>query len=299
MRCFPNSVLESNQSPHAHPVSEARRPLGMAAGLTALIFIAETVGGYYSGSVALLSDAGHVFMDLSALGFALFAMVLADRPVSDRRTFGLHRLEVLAAFLNGGLLIGMALWIVWESAKRFSSTALPQVGPMAAIGSVGLVANLGVAWVLHGYSKSDLNMRAAFLHVASDALASVGVVVGAGVISLTGWTFVDPLAGMAIALTILVNAVRLLREALNLLLEGVPTHLDVAEVEKTICSIEGVRGIDDLHLWGLCSHLTSLSAHVRVDAALLGHPTPILNTLHDRLKEKHAITHTTIQLISN
>ncbi len=298
MRCFPDSALENKQSNHAHPVAGARRPLGIAAGLTGFIFFVELAGGYYTGSLALLSDAGHVFMDLTALGFALIAMILVDRPVSDRRTFGLHRLEVLAALANGGLIVGMAVWIMWESAGRFSSTSIPRVGPMAVLGGAGLIINLVVAWLLHGFSKSDLNMRAAFLHVASDALASVGVIAGAGLISVTGWTFVDPLVGMGIALAILVNAGRLLREAVNLLLEGVPNHLDLAQVEKTIRSVDGVHAVDDLHLWGLCSHLTSLSAHIQVDAAHLTHPAPILNTINTLLQEKHAITHTTIQLES-
>ncbi|MBP9699432.1 MAG: cation transporter, partial [Elusimicrobia bacterium] len=205
-------------------------------------------------------------------------------------------LEVLAALANGGLIVGMAVWIMWESAGRFSSTSIPRVGPMAVLGGAGLIINLVVAWLLHGFSKSDLNMRAAFLHVASDALASVGAILGAGLISVTGWTFVDPLVGMGIAVAILLNAGRLLREAVNLLLEGVPTHLDLAEVENTLRSVDGVRAVDDLHLWGLCSHLTSLSAHIQVDAAHLTHPAPILNTINTLLQEKHAITHTTIQL---
>lgn len=298
MRCFHDSALESKHSNHGHPVTGARKPLGIAAGLTGFIFIVELAGGFYSGSLALLSDAGHVFMDMTALGFALVAMILADRPISDRRTFGLHRLEVLAAAVNGSLLVGLAVWILWESLGRLSSPAIPRVGPMAVLGGVGLLVNLVVAWLLHGFSKSDLNMRAAFLHVASDALASVGVIAGAGLISVTGWTFVDPLVGMAIAVAILVNAGRLLREALNLLLEGVPHHLDLAEVEKSLLSVDGVHAVNDLHLWGLCSHLTSLSAHVRVDVTHLAQPAPLLNTINTLLKEKHAITHTTIQLES-
>jgi cobalt-zinc-cadmium efflux system protein len=298
MRCFHDSALENKRSNHAHPSTGARRPLGIAAGLTGFIFIVELVGGYYSGSLALLSDAGHVFMDLTALGFALTAMILADRPVSDRRTFGLHRVEVLAALANGLLIAGLAVWILWESAGRFSSSSIPRVGPMAVLGGVGLIINLVVAWLLHGFSKSDLNTRAAFLHVVSDALASVGVIAGAGLISVTGWTFVDPLVGMGIAVAILVNAGRLLREALNLLLEGVPHHLDLAEVEKSLLSVDGVHAVNDLHLWGLCSHLTSLSAHVRVNVTHLAQPAPLLNTINTLLKEKHAITHTTIQLES-
>lgn len=284
---------------HSHHHTEAglsKSALLFAVSLTSITLVAEVAGGFYSHSLALLSDAGHVFMDLTALLFALLALSLAARPTSDRRTFGLHRIEVLAALTNGLSVVGLALWIFWESVGRLSSTLLPRVVPMATIGILGLIVNVIVAWRLHDFSQRDINLRAVFLHVASDALASVGVVIGALVISLTGWTFVDPVVGIVIALIILVNAVSLLRDALNLLLEGVPRHLQLNEIEATIRAVPGVVRVDDLHLWGLCSHLSTLSAHVKVHPSALADTGALLKAINTPLREKFHITHTTFQL---
>ncbi len=284
---------------HPHHHTEAglsKSALLFAVSLTAVTLIAEVAGGFYSHSLALLSDAGHVFMDLTALLFALFALALAGRPTSDRRTFGLHRIEVLAALTNGLSVVGMAFWIFWQSVGRLSSSVLPRVAPMATLGLLGLLVNILVAWRLHDFSQRDINMRAVFLHVASDALASLGVVIGALVIHQTGWTFVDPLVGIAIALIILVNAVGLLRDAVNLLLEGVPRHLHLNEIEAAIRAVPGVLRVEDLHLWGLCSHLSSLSAHVKVHPHLLGDTGALLTAINTPLREKFHITHTTLQL---
>jgi len=284
---------------HHREAGLSKSALLFALSLTSVTLLAEVAGGFYSRSLALLSDAGHVFMDLTALLFALFALSLAGRATSDRRTFGLHRIEVLAALTNGLLVVGVALWIFWESATRLSSPEMPRVVPMAALGVLGLLVNIIVAWRLHSFSQKDINVRAVFLHVASDALASVGVVIGAGIISLTGWRFVDPLVGMAIAVIILVNAVGLLKDALNLLLEGVPRHLQLHEIEAAILAVPGVVRVEDLHLWGLCSHLSSLSAHVKVHRDVLTDSGALLNAINTPLREKFHITHTTLQLEPN
>ncbi|MBK8575331.1 MAG: cation transporter [Elusimicrobia bacterium] len=283
----------------AHHHSESGRSksaLLFAVGLTAVTLVAEGLGGLYSHSLALLSDAGHVFMDLTALLFALFALSLSTRPTSDRRTFGLHRIEVFAALTNGFLVILLAFWIFWESVERLSSAVVPRVVPMATLGFLGLLVNIVVAWRLHHLSRRDINIRAVFLHVASDAMASLGVVIGAVVISQTGWTFVDPLVGIGIALIILANAAGLLRDAFNLLLEGVPKHLNLQEVKAAIRAVPGVASVEDLHLWGLCSHLSSLSAHVKVHPHALKDPNALLNAINSPLREQFHITHTTLQL---
>lgn len=280
---------------HAGP-GVSKSSLLFAMGLTSVTLIAEIIGGLYSHSLALLSDAGHVFMDLTALLFALFALTLAGRPTSDRRTFGLHRMEVLAALINGVFVVGLAFWIFWESVGRLSSTVIPRVVPMATLGVLGLIVNIVVAWRLHALSRRDLNIRAVFLHVASDALASLGVVIGALVIYKTKWTFVDPMVSIAIALIILVNAAGLLRDAFNLLLEGVPRHLRLEEVEAAIRAAPGVASVEDLHLWGLCSHLSSLSAHVKVHPDALADTGALLEAINTPLREKFHITHTTFQL---
>jgi cobalt-zinc-cadmium efflux system protein len=280
---------------HSEP-GLSRSALLFAASLTAVTFLAEITGGFYGRSLALLSDAGHVFLDLTALLFALFALSMAGRPTSERRTFGLHRIEVLAALTNGCLVVGMAVWIFWESVNRIGSTEIPKVVPMATLGVIGLLVNIVVAWRLRPFSRHDINLRAVFLHVASDALASVGVVIGALVIYRTGWSFVDPMVGFLIAVVILVNAVGLLRDALNLLLEGVPRHLRLLEVEAAICAVPGVNRVEDLHLWGLCSHFSSLSAHVKVHPDALKDTGALLGAINDPLREKFRITHTTLQL---
>jgi cobalt-zinc-cadmium efflux system protein len=284
-------------SPHRHAdAGPSRSALLFAVSLTALTCVVEGVGGFYSRSLALLSDAGHVFLDTTALLFALVALSMAGRPPSDRRTFGLHRIEVVAALINGCLVVGMAFWILWESLGRIGSTAVPRAVPMAALGLFGLLVNLIVAWRLHRFSQRDLNLRAAFLHVASDALASLGVVIGALIIYKTGWSLVDPLVGIGIALIILANAVGLLREAFNLLLEGVPRHLRLQEVEAAIRAVQGVSRVEDLHLWGLCSHLSSLSAHVKVHPDALADTGTLLESINAPLREKFRITHTTLQI---
>lgn len=274
----------------------SKSALVFALGLTAVTLVAEVFGGIYSRSLALLSDAGHVFMDLTALLFALFALSLAGRPTSDRRTFGLHRIEVLAALTNGFLVVIVAFWIFWESIERLSSPVVPRVLPMATLGVLGFLVNIAVAWRLHSLSRRDINIRAVFLHVASDAMASLGVVIGAAVISQTGWTFVDPLVGIAIAVIILVNATGLLRDAFNLLLEGVPKHLKLKEVEAAIRAVPDVVSVEDLHVWGLCSHLSSLSAHVKVRPNGLKDTRALLNAINSPLRERFHITHTTLQL---
>ncbi len=283
---------------HSHALSSVRPRslLLFAAVITGLTFAVELAGASYSRSMALLSDAGHVLMDFSALLISLFAMGLAERPVSDRRTYGLHRLEVLAALVNGLLVLGLAAGIVIGSLSRLKSGVPPRVGPMVALGAVGLVANLFVAWKLHGYSSLDINIRASFLHLLSDALASVGVIGGGALIALTGWTAVDPLVGIAIAAVILVNALRLLRDALNLLLEGVPPGLHVPEMVKALEAVPGVVRVEDVHVWGLCSHLVSLSARVTLDANRMREQHVLLKSLTGILQNRFRIGHATIQL---
>lgn len=286
---------------HRHAVSTARprRVLVFAAVLTGATFLVELWGARRSGSVALLSDAAHVFMDFGGLLFSYFAVTLAERPASDRRTFGLHRLEVLAAVFNGLLVSGVALGIAWKSLHRFHGTAsLPGTGLMMGLGLAGLAANVAVAAALHGPSRTDVNLRGSFLHVASDALASVGVIGAGALISATGWRAVDPLVGLLIAALILGSALPLLRESMNLLLEGVPAGLHVSEVTAALRALPGVLRVEDVHVWGLCSHLVSLSARVILEPARMNEQPRVLSALQALLREKFSIGHSTLQLES-
>lgn len=286
---------------HRHAVSTARprRVLVFAAVLTGATFLVELWGARRSGSVALLSDAAHVFMDFGGLLFSYFAVTLAERPASDRRTFGLHRLEVLAAVSNGLLVSGVALGIAWKSLHRFHGTApLPGTGLMMGLGLAGLAANVAVAAALHGPSRTDVNLRGSFLHVASDALASVGVIGAGALISATGWRAVDPLVGLLIAALILGSALPLLRESMNLLLEGVPAGLHVSEVTAALRALPGVLRVEDVHVWGLCSHLVSLSARVILEPARMNEQPRVLSALQALLRERFSIGHSTLQLES-
>lgn len=283
---------------HAH-AEDGRRPLralGVAVALTGLVFVAELWGGLRSGSLALLSDAGHMLMDFLGLLITLAALRFSTRPASTRRTFGLHRVEVLAAAANGLLVSCLAGALLWESALRLRRPSLPSLAPMMGVAALGLVANLLVAARLRGAARSDLNLRGALLHVTSDALASVGVLAAALLMRATGWAVLDPLVGVGIAAAILVNAFRLLRDALNLLLEGVPGHLRLDDVLAAVRAVPGVSDVSDSHLWGLCSHVVSLSAHVKVDPARWDDQRQLQREIADLLRDRFGIRHVTLQL---
>ncbi|MBL0058813.1 MAG: cation transporter [Elusimicrobia bacterium] len=285
---------------HQHAeTGRARFPLLFAAGVTAVIFGLELWGGLHSRSLALLSDAGHMLMDLTGILLTLFAVQLSSRPVSHRRTFGLHRLEVLAAFGNGILISMVAVGILWESARRMGSPEMPRLGTMMGVGTAGLAANLWVAWTLRRFAGGDINLRGAFLHAASDALASVGVIAGGAAMALTGWPLIDPLVGVGIAVIILWNALRLLKEALNLLLEGVPRTLRLDHVLAALTATPGVVRVTDAHLWGLCSHLVSLSAHILLAPDRWADQRAVLHQLGEMLRSRFGIHHVTLQLESS
>lgn len=283
---------------HAH-IEDGHRPLsslGFAVGLTGLVFAVELWGGLRSGSLALLSDAGHMLMDFLGLLITLAALRVSTRPASTRRTFGLHRLEVLAAAANGLLVSCLAGALLWESVLRLRRPVMPALAPMLGVAAVGLTANLLVAARLRGVARTDLNLRGALLHVTSDALASVGVLGAALLMRLTGWAVLDPLVGIGIAAAILINAFRLLRDALNLLLEGVPRHLRLDDVLTAVRTAPGVSRVSDLHVWGLCSHVVSLSAHVEVEPSRWDDQRQLQRDIADLVKERFGIGHVTLQL---
>jgi len=260
--------------------------------------VAETVGGWISGSLALLSDAAHMLTDASALGLAVVAAYLATRPADDKRTFGFRRAEVLAAQLNVGALVVLSAWIAWEAVDRLRHPGEPvALGVMAAVAGVGLAANLSILWFLHG--EDGLNTRSAFLHVVSDTLSSVGVLAGAG---LMLWrpdlTWIDPALSLVIACLILVGALRLILEITDILMEAVPKHIDVAAVQKQMESADGVVAVHDLHVWCISSGMVALSAHLVVSADGLGNNDAILTQVKKHLRHTFGIDHTTLQIES-
>jgi cobalt-zinc-cadmium efflux system protein len=279
-----------------HAATHRPRTLLIGAVLvTAVMFVAELIGGFWTNSVGLLSDAGHMFMDLSALVFSLVALTLAGRPVSERRTFGLHRLEVFAAFLNGAFVTGVAVWILIESWNRLKDPPDVKTGPMLVFAVTGLIVNLVVAWKLHGFAGKDINIRGAFLHVLSDALASLGVVAAGILIRTTGILAFDPAAGIFVAAVIVINATRLLKESVEILLEGVPKHINLNEVIRAMESVGGVRRVEDTHIWNICSHISSFSAHVTLASDGIGRQRDILEEINGLLHDRFHIVHSTIQ----
>jgi len=238
----------------------------IAIALTAVTLLAEVIGGFWTNSLALLSDAAHVFLDLFALILSLTAVKLASLPVSDRHTFGFHRSEVFASFINGLTVFLMALGILYEAWGRFADPQEVKSLPMLVIAVIGLAMNLLAAKALHSHSHDDLNVKSAFLHVVGDAAASVGVIAGGVIMYYTGWYQLDALISVGIGLLILAGAGRGLRDSVHILMEGTPRGLELSEVATAIRGIDGVGDVHHLNIWTVCSHILSLSVHVDIDS---------------------------------
>ena len=266
--------------------------------LTAATLIAELAGGIWTNSLALLSDAAHVFLDLFALLLSLGAIKLASYPVSDTRTFGWHRMEVFASFINGSTVFLIALIICYEALGRVVHPEAVKSLPMMLIAAVGLTMNLFAAGALHSHSHDDLNVRSAFLHMVGDAAASVGVIVGGIVMYFTDWYLLDALISVGIGFVIFWGSWRVVRESLHILLEGVPRGIDVREVAEAIREIDGVEEVHHLNIWTICSHIIALSGHVVIPPSFRGEHGGMLRKIEERLFERFHISHTTLQLES-
>ena len=264
--------------------------------LTLCTFVAEVAGGIWTNSLALLSDAAHVFLDLFALFLSLAAIKLAGYPASDTRTFGWHRMEVFASFINGASVFLIALGIFYEAWGRLFRPEEVKSIPMFAIAAVGLVMNLVAAGALHQHSHDDLNVRSAFLHVIGDAAASVGVILGGIAIWLTGWYVLDPIISVGIGGVIFWGSWRVIRESVHILLEGVPRGMSIAGVTETIRGVEGVNDVHHLNIWTICSHILALSAHVDVRPDFKSTQAEVLRRIEDILLERYHISHTTLQV---
>jgi cobalt-zinc-cadmium efflux system protein len=275
---------------------EARRLL-MAILITAAILIAEVVGGILSNSLALLSDAGHMFTDMFALGLSYFGIWAACRPASDRASFGYHRVEILTALGNGSILFLLACVIVWEAVQRMVDPPVVHAPLMLVIATIGLIANGISVGLLTGHG-CNLNLRAARWHVLGDAISSLGVIVAGGLIWLTGWLILDPLLSIGIAVIIVIGAARVLKESVDVLLEATPAGLRLADVSGTISEIRGISAVHDLHVWSITTGMIALSGHVVVESPWLGRTDELLNRIKIKLKEEFRIEHTTIQVES-
>jgi cobalt-zinc-cadmium efflux system protein len=274
--------------------SRSRAALSITLGLTAGFMVLELVAGWWTGSLALIADAGHMLTDAAALALALFASWIAARPPTPAKTYGYYRAEILAALVNAVVLLVVSGGILYESWQRILAPSAVLAVPMAVVAAAGLGVNVVCAWLLHHGARESLNVRAAYLEVVSDALSSLAVLVAAGVVITTGLTVADPLASAAIALLIVPRTWRLLRQAVNVLLEGTPAHLELAEIESAMRRVPGVRRVHDLHVWTLTSGREAMSAHVVV--ADVRESERLLEALHAVLHAHFGIDHTTIQL---
>jgi cobalt-zinc-cadmium efflux system protein len=278
---------------HDHRAS-SRRALTTVLVLTVAFTVVEIVGGFVTDSLALLADAGHMLSDTFAIGLALVALTLASRPSTPRRSFGFQRAEILAAFVNGLTLVLISGWIIWEAVGRFRDPPDVLGGWMLAIAATGLVVNTVSALILARSEHESLNVRAAFRHVLADLLGSAGVIVAAVVILLTGWTTVDPLVSVAIALLILGSAWGVLRDSTAILMEQAPSGVDADAVAQAITDVPGVTSVHDLHVWTITSGFDALSAHVLVGRGQDCHG--LRREIERVLEARFEITHTTLQV---
>lgn len=283
---------------HALPATTKERSLRWALVLTSAFLIAEVVGGVVLNSLALLSDAAHMFTDVAALAIALAAIRIARRPADQRRTFGYHRFEILAAAFNALLLFGVAGYILFEAWQRWRQPEEVQTTGVLVVAALGLVVNLASMWMLRSGKDASLNVKGAYLEVWSDMLGSIGVIVGAIVIRVTGWNWVDSVIAVAIGLWVLPRTWVLLKDTLNILLEGVPEGIDIAAVRQSLLGLPGVLGVlgvHDLHVWAVTSGRPSLTVHLVHDPGVAA-PTELLERAREVLAAEHHIIHTTVQL---
>ena len=279
---------------HEHDRAAGARALRITLALTATFTVAEVVGGLLTDSLALLADAGHMLSDDLSLALALGAIWLAGRPPTTRRTFGYQRAEILAALVNGLALVGISVWISVEGIDRLSDPPDVEAGAMLAVAILGLGVNAAGVTILHRHGGDSLNVSAALRHVLADLLGSLGVIVAALVILITGWEYADPLVSLAIAVLILASSWSILRDAVAILLEASPQGVDVAEVGRTMASAEGVVQVHDLHVWTITSGFPALAAHVIVGAETDCHAKR--RQLETLLHERFGLDHTTIQV---
>ena len=282
---------------HTHGAGRAanRRRMAIALGVNALLLVAGVVGALVFGSVALLADAGHVLSDVGAIALGLFAAAMAARPASGRRTFGLHRGEILAALVNGVLLVAVAVIVFVEAIGRLSDPPSIEGVGVLVIGLVGLAGNGVATAVLIAGDREDLNLEGVLRHSAADALGSLGVVVSALVVLATDWRYADPIAGLLIGVLVLIGSWGLVRDAFEVLMESAPAGIDVQEVGRAMAAVPGVREVHDLHVWTVTAGFPALAAHVMSDPA--EDADEVRRRVEALLHERFEIEHTTLQVM--
>jgi cobalt-zinc-cadmium efflux system protein len=286
--------LHGHQHDHSDARDRNRVRLACTLGLTLVVMVAEIVGGWLSGSLALLADAGHMFSDAAALGLSLFAIWVAQRPPTPQHTYGYYRAEILATLVNGSTLVAISIFIFVEALERVRTPPEVQGGLMAVVAGIGLLVNLVGLALLHAGRKDSLNIRGAWLHLLTDALGSVSALLAAGLIWRFGWYWVDPVASVLIGLLVIYSSYDLLRESINILMEGTPRHLNVDELQQALAAVAGVAAVHDLHVWTITSGMVSLSAHIVADDSRAARE--LLDDVHATLHDRFGIEHSTIQI---
>ena len=286
---------------HDHDHGLNRAPLGqrdllIALAITLLMMVVEIIGGLLSNSLALLSDAGHMLTDNLAILLSFFAIKFAGMPANERKTFGFYRLEILAAFVNGVVLVLLSIIIIYQAYLRMVHPQPVHGSMMLVVAFIGLVANVIGALFLIKHSHASLNIRAAYLHILGDALSSVGVVIGGVIIFYTGWYLIDPILSILIALVIIYGSWSLVRESVNILLEAAPAHINIDAIADEIAKIKGVKEAYHIHLWTITSGVYSLSAHVIIDDQLVSSSRAVVDEIRSLLLRKFNVLHCTLQL---
>jgi cobalt-zinc-cadmium efflux system protein len=273
-----------------------RKDLLIALSITLVMMVAEVIGGLLSNSLALLSDAGHMLTDNLALLLSFFAMKFGSMPATERKTFGFYRLEILASFVNGVVLVLISFYIMYQAYLRLVHPQPVQGMLMLIVAIIGLVAHIIGAFFLFKHSHSSLNIRGAYLHIVGDALSSIGVVIGGIIIIYTGWYLIDPILSFLISLVIIYGSWSLVKESVNILLESVPAHINIETVAAELAKVKGVREAYHIHAWTITSGVYALSAHVLIDDQPVSGSRELLDTIRALLADRFKVLHSTIQL---
>jgi cobalt-zinc-cadmium efflux system protein len=291
------AVTQAHAHAHLHGITHATpRRLAVALFVTLAFVIVEALAGWQANSLALLTDAAHNFSDAFALGLSWAALQLSFRPSNTQRTYGYHRAGILAAFVNAATLGAISLAIVYEAAQRLFNSPEVHEQPIIVVAALGFCVNLAIALSLQRASRDDVNMRSTFIHFAGDALATIGVLAAGIGIALSGWRWLDPAISIVIAALIVWSTWSIVRETIDILLEGTPRDVDMSELVRDLLSVEGVRGVHDLHVWSISSSLRALSAHILTENMTLDQGARVQGEINQRLVSRYAIGHATLQL---
>ncbi|KAF0248193.1 MAG: cation efflux system protein CDF family, partial [bacterium] len=296
-----HSHLHSHSNSHSHGhhhisgLENVNLKLKISTAITILFVVAQVITGFYTNSIALISDGVHNFTDALALIIALLSIWLQKRPVSLSKTYGYNRAGILAAFINSSSLMVIVAWLCYESVQRIFNPQPIETKGMFWIALIGLIVNIGIGFAIHKESKHDITIRSAYIHMLGDAIGTLGIILGSIIIYYTGYNVVDPIISLGISILILWTSWSILRETVHLLLEGTPKGISVENVSREIEIVAGVRAVHHIHIWAIASQVTALSCHIEVDDMNLSHCQTLLLNINSLLKEKFEITHTTLQ----